>query len=591
MNSGKRPSAAPQGRRSAGAATDAASRAPRPAPPPVTLEDLRPLLVGPEQSRIQRIEERLDSEWTDMVADSLPDAVVKSRAKGDGLGWALGPVIDTSVREAMKKDPSAFAEVLSPAMGPAVRRAVAERLRALIEQFNEALERSLTLRSIRWRIEARRTGRPFAEVVLLRTLLYRTEQLFLIHRGTGLLLDYITAAGVPDKDPDQVSAMLSALDSFAHEAFREDARLERFRIGELTGWVEHGPSALLVAIVRGTAPEDYEGVLREALDRTHLEYGPELLEFRGDPEPFARVRETLSACLHDRRVEPRRRWLGPLLIGIAAAALVALVTGFGWQHASRERQRFAAYVTALEREPGLVVTSAEQRAPRHLIRGLRDPLAADPASALSRRGLDPARASFAFEPFYSLDPRIVERRAAEALRPPGGVSLALRGGTLEARGVAPERWIDRARSMAAALPGVAAFEEHLLYSEESVAAARAAAGALDATELLFPPGSARLPAGQRARLDAIAARARQLVEAAQRGGMAARFEVIGYADPSGPGERNQALSAARAEHAAAELQARGIVASARGGGVRPDVESRRARSVVLRVELSPAGEG
>lgn len=434
--------------------------------PSLTLEDLRPLLVGPEQGRIQQLEERL-THVGEMVADVLPEAVTQSRKKGEALAWSLEPIVGQSIGRVVRKDPGAFAEAIAPAMGPAIRKAVAHTLRAALERFNVALERSLTLASLRWRLEARRTGRPFAEVALLRTLVYRVDEVLLIHRDTGLLLERVTAGDGPSQDPDQVSAMLSALDTFTHEAFNEDARLERFRVGPLAGWVEHGPTAILVAIVRGTAPESYEGVLREALERTHLALGKELTEFRGDTAAFAPAREVLMECLLEHHEMPRRaRRISPRAVAALVAAIITIVAGLLAHRSWREHRRFEALLGALQREPGLVVIGAERRGGLHAFTGLRDPLAEAPAAALARSGLDPAGASLQFDPFYSLHPSIIDRRAKRILRPPAGVTMTYRDGVLHAGGVAPRRWIERARSAAPLLPGVLAFDESRLHEEE-----------------------------------------------------------------------------------------------------------------------------
>ncbi|XXY52355.1 OmpA family protein [Sorangium sp. So ce269] len=585
-------------------------RARRGTPPPVkTLEDLRPLLVGPEQRRIRRIEERLDGAMAGMVADVLPQAVVASRKSGEALAWAMDPLITRAIHESVRRDPGAFAEAISPAMGPAIRRLVTSTLRAMLQRLNEALALGFSLQSVRWRIEARRTGRPFAEVVLLRTLVYRTEQLFLVHRGTGIVLGHVSAEGVPFRDPDQVSAMLTAIDAFAHDAFRTEARLEHFRVGDLTGWVEHGPSALLVAIVRGVAPQEYEIVLRETLERLHLTYGDELASFRGDQAPFSGSRELLASCMSEQRRPVSRRGRPALAAAALLAAIAAVVLGSWARAAWRDQRRFAGCVEALRREPGLLVTAAERHAGQYAFTGLRDPLAADPTAVIERGGPVRRAVTLRFEPFYSLHPQIIERRVRQALQPPPGVSLVVRGGALVASGVAPERWIERARWSAAVLPGVASFDGERLHAQESVDRARAAASAVESIELLFSRGAARLAAEQAARAGEAAAAAERLLALAREAGMAAEIRVIGYADPAGAEASNRALSQARAEHVAAELRARGVPPDrlraigagvrlaplspscegrAAGAGCAPGEAERRARSVIFLVDLRAA---
>ena len=95
-------------------------------------------------------------------------------------------------------------------------------LNGMVQRLNRALEESLSVKSLRWRLEARRTGRPFAEIVLLKSLVYRVEQVFLIHRESGLLLQDAVAQSVVAQDTDMVSGMLSAIRDFITDSFVVD---------------------------------------------------------------------------------------------------------------------------------------------------------------------------------------------------------------------------------------------------------------------------------------------------------------------------------------------------------------------------------
>lgn len=65
-----------------------------------------------------------------------------------------------------------------------------------------------------------RTGASFAEVVLRHTLLYRVEQVFLVHRESGLLLHHLTAQSIAAQAPDMVAGMLTAIQDFARDSFQ-----------------------------------------------------------------------------------------------------------------------------------------------------------------------------------------------------------------------------------------------------------------------------------------------------------------------------------------------------------------------------------
>ena len=91
---------------------------------------------------------------------------------------------------------------------------------------------------MQWRWEALRTGRPYAEIVVLRSLLYRVEQVFLIHRESGLLLQHVAARvrrrRLETKDPEMVSGMLTAIQDFVHDSVSgtEGENLETIRMGD-----------------------------------------------------------------------------------------------------------------------------------------------------------------------------------------------------------------------------------------------------------------------------------------------------------------------------------------------------------------------
>ncbi|MDI1435754.1 OmpA family protein [Polyangium sorediatum] len=559
-----------------------------------TLDDLRPLLVKPEQDRLKSLEHKLETPeaLAEAIGEVLARAAVVSQKRGEELASAMQPLMLASIHDAVRKNPELFAEAIFPSIGPAVRKAARAALEALVLRVDEMVQRTMTLTSLRWRIEAARTGRPFVEVVMRHSLAYRVEHVFLVHHESGIVLQHVAAEDVTSEDPDQVSAMLAAIDDFARDAFREkkEAGLSRFCVGELTGIVEHGPRAMLVAIVRGVASKDVEVSLAETLEEIHRTYADALLHFQGEVAAFEKAHDALVGCMREERIQkPTSRRRGVLVL--AAIATIALVgAGIGWKTVHDRNRRFDAYVEALREEPGLLVTRTGRQEGRSFVEGLGDPLAKDPAALLARHGLGVSEVELRFKPIYSLDPPLTERRAAQVLRPPAGVSLGLADGTLRIAGVAERAWIDRARLLSTSLPGVTALDDTRLFEAEALRTAKAAAATLEGIEIVFPRGSARPSQAERARLDAAARAVQGLLDAAPRGGLSARIEIVGHADATGTPERNQRLSEERASSVSTELGARGVPTeplAARGVG---DAVL-AAPKVTFVVRLSPAREG
>ena len=286
--------------------------------PRETLEVLRHLILEPEQSQLRQLQERLDNlrVHPEDVSQVLPEAILHRARQDNQLTNALLPTVEEAIQSSVRKNPRILVEALFPLMGPAIRRAVAHRLRSMIASLNQTLAVSVSLRGLKWRLEALRTGVPFAEVVLLHTLHYRVEQVFLIHRQTGLLLQHVMAESVHVMDAEMISGMLTAIQDFVRDSFgvHEGEGLEAVQVGELTVRIEQGPHAILACIVRGTAPPELKGMCEDALAHIHGEYWQVLLAFEGDAAPFAGTRNHLEACIQSRYEADERR-ASPSLVG------------------------------------------------------------------------------------------------------------------------------------------------------------------------------------------------------------------------------------------------------------------------------------
>jgi OOP family OmpA-OmpF porin len=558
------------------------------------LTELRALIVGPEQRELLALQARLldpEAQLRD-VSRVLPEAILLRRADTK-LAHALTPFIEEGVTASVRRDPAPLADALFPVMGPAIRRAIGHALAGMMESLNRTVEHSLSLRALQWRWTAFKTGRPFAEVVLLNTLEYRVEQVFLVHAETGLLLQHVSADANASREADQISAMLTAIRDFVRDSFRTGSgdTLDALRVGELTVIVEPGPYAFLAGVIRGTPPRDLQSVFQDALERVHHDFGRELQTFQGDSSPFERARHPLESCLvtqfRDRGPRSFRWWIA------GAAAVAALLVTWGGL-TFRERQRWNSYVDRLRDEPGIVVTSTGRRAGRFFVAGLRDARAVDPATLVAAFNLAPESVEGRWEPYQSLAPRFVAARARDLLLPPAGVTLDFRDGVLTATGPATERWLVDSARLALAIGGV----ERFAYAGETPYTR--ARQALEAASIQFPKGSSRVTPGQERTLGNVADALRALNEVARARGARARVEVVGHTDTDGSDVANGPLSLSRAQAVRALLPAQldavdlpvsGVGSAAPLSSGKSEADMSRNRRVSFRVEFAGAADG
>ncbi|HET8623759.1 MAG TPA: OmpA family protein [Gemmatimonadales bacterium] len=475
------------------------------------LAELRELLLGADRRRIRELERRLDAAGVtgEELAELLPEAIALRARRDRQLARALAPTIEGAISESVRRNPREIATAIFPVLGPAIRKAIAEAFAGFAASINRAIEHSISPRGLAWRLESWRTGVPYPQIVLRHALIYRVEQVFLIHTETGLLLAQAAPADRPVTDADLVSGMLTAIRDFVGDAFgrEQDAGgLRTFCVGELTVFVEQGPAAVLAAAVRGQAPEELHPRLQETLETIHLQFAGPLGEFHGDSEPFGPTVPLLEECLEtrlatDRGERSRRR---PAWIPWAVAAvLIAAVVGWRMYRSARE---WNGALARLRAEPGIVVVDAERDWGQWRISGLRDPLAPEPAALLASVGVDTARVSGRWEPYLSGDPKFVNARSS-----PASARLSI------------ERAIRRER-------------------------------------VLFSVGSSGLD--ESAVIGHVSTEFRRLEALATAINGRAILTLVGRSDPTGSDAGNAALSRLRVEAARSALLERGVEASA-----------------------------
>jgi OOP family OmpA-OmpF porin len=529
--------------------------------------ELRSLIVGPEQRQLRTIQARLDDPATQArdVSRVLPTAMLL-RKDDPQMTRALAPTIEETITASVRRNPRPLADALFPIFGPAIRKAIAASLSSMLESLNQTLEHSLSWRAVRWRITALRTGKPFAEIVLLNTLVYRVEQVFLIHRESGLLLQHVKSPAVAAKDADMISGMLTAIRDFARDSFRvgEDEGLEKFDVGDLSVLVEQGPHAMLAAVVRGTPPPELRQTLQEAIEQIHARAGEAMASFSGDTAPFEDVRPTLEGLLES-RYRARQKGVSPALWIVTAAVVAAL--GIWMFFAISARAKRNAYLDALRAEPGIVVVSSGRVDGRFLVSGLRDPLSRDPAALVAGAGLAPDDVTGHWQMYQSLDARIVPVRARQLLRAPESVTFTFADGVLTASGSAPLEWIRDSIRTAPLAAGVTRYDAAALVD----ARVRALNEQLAGSPIHFVRGTTTFEAGGEQALTAQLDRLRELDALAQTVAQRYAIDIVGHADGDGTPDTNDSLSVSRASlvRAAVErLRLSHLDLSSRGAGSR-----------------------
>jgi outer membrane protein OmpA-like peptidoglycan-associated protein len=540
------------------------------------LTELRRLLLTPEQQQLADIQHRLNDRRGRVkdLSSLLPDAVNTRNRQDEALTAALRHNIGPALKQAIKHDPTAVIEAVTPVIGPAIRQAITKALNEFVQSIDETMKHSVSVQGLKWRFEALKTGRSFAEVVMYRTLLYRVEQAFLFHKKTGLLLQHVAAPTVASKDADMISGLLTAINDFAHDSFHatDEQNLMKLDYGDLEVWIEGGTPpvelAYIAVVINGNAPEGLRTeVLLPALEAIHSKLREALLAFEGDTSPFDASRPHLEDCLQAQyrgkspvTEQPKGLRLPPS-VAVPLMLLIVLLGVWGFFN-WRAQRRWDAYLKALQTIPGVLVTEQRHTAlnlfgPRFYIEGLRDPLANDPTVLLPAHNLKSTEVLSTWKPYHALDPALVLARAHRVLEPPASIKLEMENGVLKLSGEASQQWVETARRLSRALPGITRLDESGLLTAEAREQFKLQEE-IEFASLYFNTGTAQLAPQQAATLQKLTQQTKRLFALSAITGKQLKLDISGHTDTEGSADFNQRLSQERADYIANALASNGI---------------------------------
>ena len=428
------------------------------------LEQLKQLLFDKELQSVEELRKHLldPQQRIADTAEILADAIKIAAADKQNLVAALNDPVDQCIRSIVEHKPQQFADSLFPVMGPAIRKSISETLKSFIQTTNQMIEQSMSLDSLRWRWEAKRSGVPFSEIVVKHSLLYRVEEVFLIQQGSGLLIEHVSHPDVVEHDSDAISAMLTVIRDFSRDSFSAEASdsLQTVEFGERTLWMFDGPKAILACVNRGLVPKSNRVELQSVLEQFHSQYSAEIEHYSGDRGEHPEFEVLLATCLTQRSKasentleDPpnKHHWMRSKLSWIFLG-MVLLSAYWLWNEYDQQR-RTHALLAELKSIPGMVVIGTETIADVLLVKGLRDPLALTIDTLAEKHGFSSDEVQFQMALYQSLDPPLALKRAAQLLDAPKTVSLSVQDQQLLVVGTATREWLGFADKMSNHIPG------------------------------------------------------------------------------------------------------------------------------------------
>jgi hypothetical protein len=286
-----------------------------------SLEALKKILLHEDQLKLKQLEtelsalrnqiadkESLISSLDPVIADLLERKIASSKEE---MAAALAPIMGDAIRHQIADAKEDVVDALYPIIGKTIRKSVAEAMKNLVETVNQKIDKALRQNLFKKFIQSKITGVPGSELVLKDAMPFQIEEIFLIHKESGLLLSHVSSKNAGVKiDQDLISGMLTAIRNFVSEAFvsDEDQDLEEIQYGSSKILLDMGHHSYIAVVISGIEPGQFDNGIRTLNQKIHNRYHKPLRQFDGDITQFGEMPRLLKSFLkkYDTNIEVRK---------------------------------------------------------------------------------------------------------------------------------------------------------------------------------------------------------------------------------------------------------------------------------------------
>ncbi len=336
---------------------------------PDALDKLKSILLNAEKERLSQLEtevhdlysqladkERLLETLDPIIADLLYKKIMESR---DVMAEALAPVMGGALRAQIAEAKDDIADALYPVIGSAVRKSVSEAMKNLLQAINERIDNIVN--------KSFRLGKKIDSATLLReSIPFQLEQVFLIHRETGILLAHSSYDQGETGNEDIISGMLTAIREFSKTAFSNDENaLYEIQYQNLQIIIEDGKYAYLAFVVSGNPGIKLQDIIKDFEHKLHLRFYKDLRAFQGETQPFKEADSLLSGFVQSVNepliqdalaLKKDRHSSSKGLLVLITLMLIVIATFIFWPKSRDNSARLTQLIEHFQQRPGSFFT-------------------------------------------------------------------------------------------------------------------------------------------------------------------------------------------------------------------------------------------
>ena len=237
------------------------------------------LLRRKAQANSEGLIARITPVLGDMIGRSIRDL-------RDEMAEALGPIMGEAIRVQIRDSRKDMIEALYPVIGETVQRAISEFTKEFQRNIDARLRASFGPQGIIRTAMARLRGITPSQLAMRDSLPFTIKEIFLIQHKSGLLIAHTHPGSAEIEDSDLISAMLTAIRDFVHDAFgqgQEDKELDEVQYGDEHIIIQSGRVTYLAVVTQGVEPEGFRARLHKFMSELEVKYERVLRQYNGDP--------------------------------------------------------------------------------------------------------------------------------------------------------------------------------------------------------------------------------------------------------------------------------------------------------------------
>jgi hypothetical protein len=230
------------------------------------LLQLKELLLNEDRDFAHKILQKLDSlEDTVYTHEKLSEKVnpiidEKLHTFVDEIPTKLGPTI----ADALMKSQDKVVEALYPVLGKMIKKYIQQEIKALSDAINSQVQSTFSTKKWKRKFKSMFTGASEREIILSEMNKTTIEQIFLIEKGSGLIISSVSKQ--ESIDEDMIAGMLTAIKSFVEDAFKKDQQsLELIQYELFEIYIQNFTSYYFALVISGGLDASFKNKLENDL--------------------------------------------------------------------------------------------------------------------------------------------------------------------------------------------------------------------------------------------------------------------------------------------------------------------------------------